>query len=79
MIYHGIIAPGHDREVVYGINYTYKRLIFNLMGTAQIPDSQRFDTKMKIHTSTHNSDVSLAQEFQKHLSNASCKHSIVDD
>ena len=36
-----------------------------------------FDIKMAIHTSIHNYDVSLAQYFQKHFSNASCKHDIL--
>ena len=33
---------------------------------------------MAVHTTTHNSDVSLEQEFQKHLSDASWKHGILD-
>ena len=33
---------------------------------------------MAIHTSTDNYDVSLAQEFQKHLSNASQKCGVLD-
>ena len=47
------------------------------MATVQLPESKYFDTKMAIHTSTHNYDVILAQEFQKHLSNASHKYSIL--
>ena len=31
-----------------------------------------------MHTSTHNADVSLAQEFKKHLYHASRKHDILD-
>ena len=41
-----------------------------------MPDSQRFDTKMLMHTSKHNSDKNLTQEIQNRLSNASRKHSI---
>ena len=33
---------------------------------------------MAAHTSTQNTDVSLALEFQKHLSNASRKHGVLD-
>ena len=47
------------------------------MDTAQLPGSQRFDTKMEMYTSTQNSDVSLSQEFKKNLSNASRKHGIL--
>ena len=32
-----------------------------------------------MYTSTHNADVSLAQEFQKQLSNASLKNVLLDD
>ena len=46
------------------------------MATVQLHGSQIFDTQMVIHTSTHNSDVSLAQELQKHFSNASRKHGV---
>ena len=49
------------------------------MDTFQIPGSERFDTKMSAHTSTQNTDVSLALEFQKHLSNASQKYIILDN
>ena len=34
---------------------------------------------MSVKTATQNVDVSLALEFQKHLSNASRKHSTLDD
>ena len=44
----------------------------------QLPDSQRFDTQMEIHTTTHNPYVSLEQGFQKHLCNESHRHGIVD-
>ena len=33
IIDHGISAPGYDREVVDGLNATYKRFIFHLMAT----------------------------------------------
>ena len=34
---------------------------------------------MTSNTATHNTDVILALEFQKHLSNKSLKHSIIDN
>ena len=40
--------------------------------------SKRFDTQMSAHTATQNTDANLAQGFQKHLSNESCKHGIID-
>ena len=48
------------------------------MATIQLTVSKKFVTKMVMHTSTYNADVSLAQEFQKHLYNALRKHDIID-
>ena len=69
IIDHGISAPGHGREVVYGMNSTDKNFIFNIMATFQLPGSKRFDTQLAVHTAIQNTDVSLAQEFQKQSSN----------
>ena len=44
IIYRGIIAPGHGKEVVDGINYVDKRYIYQLMSTIQLPVSNRFDS-----------------------------------
>ena len=65
-------------EVSDGLNDTYKRFIFHLMYTVQLTSSQRFDTQMEVHTSTHNAAVSLEQEFQKHLSDEEHKYVILD-
>ena len=74
----GISAPINVRDVVYGLNDTDKRFIFHLMATVQLAGSKRFDTQMAVHTVTQNTDVSLALEFKKYLSNASLKHGIID-
>ena len=34
---------------------------------------------MSMHTSTHNADVSVPQEFQRHLSNESYQYDILDN
>ena len=67
------------QEVVYDLNATEKRFIFQLMATVQLPFIEQFYTQMAVHTSTQNTYASLAQEFQNHLSNASHKHSILDN
>ena len=54
IIDNGISAPGHEREVVYGLNATYKMFIFFLMATVQLPGSKRFNTQMEVHTATQN-------------------------
>ena len=48
------------------------------MVTVQLLGSKKFDTQMAGHTLTKNTDVSLALEFQKHLSNESHKHGIIE-
>ena len=76
IIYCGISAPGHGREVVDGLIATDKIFIFHPVSTFQIPGSKLFDTQMLVHTTKQNTDVSLALEFQKHLSYSSLKHGI---
>ena len=63
----GISAPGHGKEVVDGLNAVDKRYIYQLVSKVQLPGSVRFDSQIKIHTSTENKDVSLAKEFKDHL------------
>ena len=65
----GISAPEYGQEVVYGLNATGEIFIFHLMSTLQLPGSKMFDTKMTVNTATQNTNVSLALEFQNHLSN----------
>ena len=48
------------------------------MSTVKLPLVERFDTKTAVHKSTQNADVSLSQEFQKRLSDASLRYGIVD-
>ena len=48
------------------------------MAIVKLPGSKCFDTKMEVHTSKQKTDTSLAQEHQKHLSNESHKHGIID-
>ena len=57
----------HGKEVVDGLNYVYKRYIYQLMSKFQLPGSVRFDSHIKIHTGTENKDVSLAQASKDHL------------
>ena len=70
----GISALGHDREVVYGLSAIEKQFLFQLMSTVQLPGAKGYDTKMVMHTGTRTPNVSLASEFQKHLSTAARKH-----
>ena len=73
-----ISAPGNGREVVDVLNYTYKRFIFQLMDTIQLPGSEHFDTWIVAYTAIQITYISSAPEFQRHLSNALWRHNILD-
>ena len=74
----GISAPGHGKEVVDGLNYVYKRYIYQLMSTVKLPGSNIFDSQIQIHTGTPKYDASLAKEFQKNLTKNHRKDGIID-
>ena len=63
----GISAPGHDKDVLDGLNSVDKRYIYQWMSTVQLPVSNRFDSQMQMHTGNQKYDVSLGREFQHHL------------
>ena len=63
----GIISPGHDKEVVDGLNYIDKSYIYQLMSTVQLPGSIRFNSQIQINTGTKKEYVSLSKEFQEHI------------
>ena len=42
-----------------------------------LPGSKGYDMQMVINSAPHKSYVSIAQEFQKHLSNASRKNKLI--
>ena len=48
------------------------------MAAVQLPGSHMFDTPIEMHTSTQTADVSLSQNFQDRLSDASRKHGILE-
>ena len=64
----GISAPGNSKELVDGINYIDKHYMYQFISTAQLPGSKTFNSQIIMHSCTPKKDVSLAKEFQKHLS-----------
>ena len=64
----GISSPGHGKEVVYGLNAIDKRYIYQMISNVQLTGSKLFYSKILMHSCTQKNDVSLAKEFQKHLS-----------
>ena len=78
MIYRGISAPGHGKEVVGGLNGVYKRYIYQLVSTVQLPGSKIFDSQIQMHTGTQKYAVILAKEFQEHLTKNNRKDGAID-
>ena len=48
----GISAPGHGKEVVYGLNAVDKCYIYQLMSIVPLPGSNMVDSHMQMHTGT---------------------------
>ena len=61
-----------------GFNAVNKRYIYQLMYTIKLPGSIIFDSQIQIHTGTQKYDVSLAKEFQEHLTKKYRKHGFID-
>ena len=78
IIDHGVSIPVYGREGVDGLKATAKTFIFQLMATVKLPGSKGYDTQMIVHSTTSTDDVSVVREFQKHFSNASHKHVLID-
>ena len=74
----GISAPGHGKEVVDGINAVDKRYIYQLMSNVQLPGSNRFNSQIQMHTDDQKYDVSLAKEFQHHMTKEHRKNGFFD-
>ena len=73
----GFSALVHVREVVDDLNITDKRFLFHLMQIFKPPSSKYYETQTAMKSATKNADVSLDQEFQKHLSNVSHKDGVI--
>ena len=67
IIYRGISAPGHGKEVVNGLNAVDKSYIYQLMSKVQLPVSIIFYSQIQMHTETKIGYISLAKEFQEDL------------
>ena len=64
--------------MVYVINDFDKCYIYQLISTVQLPGSKRFDSQIQIYTGTQKDYVSLAKEFQQHLTNKHRKDGVID-
>ena len=64
VIYSGVVAPGHVKDVVYGLNTTDKRFLKHLMTIVKLPGTETNNSHMVMHTIIINTDISLARIFQ---------------
>ena len=64
IIYRGISATGHGREVIDGPNSNYKSFLFQLMSTVQLSVSKGCGTQMVMHTGPRTSDVSFSDNLK---------------
>ena len=54
-------------EKVDDFNAIAKHYLYQLMYNVQLPGSVRFDSQIKMHTTTKKEGISLAKEFKYHL------------
>ena len=59
----GISVPGHGKEVVDGLISIENRYIYQLMSNVKLSGSKQFDSKIPMHSSTQNNDISMAKGF----------------
>ena len=78
LIGRGVGAPGNREDVVYGLNATKKRFPSILITTVQSTSAATNDSQMVMYTSISNKYISIAREFQKHLSNPTRAHGLID-
>ena len=72
-------APVHDREVVGGLNATDKRFFSVFITTVQLSSESSYSSHMAMHTSTLTIDISLERGLQKHPSESTPKHGVMDN
>ena len=48
------------------------------MSNVKLPVSNRFDSQIQMHTGNQKNDVSLAREFQQHLTKEHRKNGVID-
>ena len=64
--------------MVDGLNAVDESYIYQLRSTFQLPGSKIIDSQIQIHTGTKKRDVSLAKEFQEHLTRKYRKDAVID-
>ena len=75
---HGISALVYGRKVLDCLNAIYKKLIFQLILTVQLPGGKQNETQMVINIGARTSGVSLTKEIQKHQSSVARKSGVID-
>ena len=70
-----ISTPGHDKEMVNGLNDFDKCYIYQLMSNVQLPGFKKY---IIMHSCTQKNDVSLDKQFQRHIYINYRKHGVID-
>ena len=73
-----ISSHGNGKDFVDGLNAVYKRYIYQLMSTVQLPGSNIFDSQMQMHTGNQKDDVGFSKEFQHHMTKEHRKNGVFD-
>ena len=56
-------APGHGKDVLYGLNATEKMFLIISMTTVKLPGSATNDSHMVMRNTIINTDISIARLF----------------
>ena len=62
-------APCHVQDIVDVLNFTDEQFIYILMKNLQVPGSKWYEDHVTIHTTTQKEDITLENDFRKHLPN----------
>ena len=74
----GIGAPGHGKDVVYGLKDTEESFLSMLITTVQLPGESTNNSQFAMYTSNINTYIIIEMGCQKHISDPTRAHGLVD-
>ena len=78
MFFPGVRYLIHTQEFVGVINTTDKQFLSMLITNVWLHGMIGYGKQMEMHTSTKKEYISLAREFQKHISDPTRKNGVID-
>ena len=78
IIYHGVGAIGYGIEVVDCLSDIYKGFLSMLSTPMKLPGAPSYTSQMTMNTSPVKIDISITREFQRHISDPTQKHGVID-